>query len=416
MNIPTELALKIVKDMKDIINQDLNFINTEGHIIASTDKKRIGQIHEASLKCIATNSDIVINSDTEYEGSKKGINIPVHLNNEIVGVIGITGDRKDVERFGKIIKSMTEILVKEAWLKELSIKKREQNRNIIETVLFGDYKAVEFYTSLSFPYTVIIGNINNSFKDNNDLYKILETFLVRNKKNIFTITSNQIIIFLNSDKKNYIEEFINSIQKNLSESLKFNFKFGIGKSINTLKSNQIIIFLNSDKKNYIEEFINSIQKNLSESLKFNFKFGIGKSINTLKEFNSSYSEAKNALKYILNFKIDKTCMFYSDLDLGILLPNIGQEKIVEFTEKVLGSIDEKEFESFYEIFNIYKKNNGSIKNASAELFMHKNTLQYQLNKIEKLTGYDPRNLKDFSTLDLAFTLKNFDYYKKKEQL
>ena len=48
--------------------------------------------------------------------------------------------------------------------------------------------------------------------------------------------------------------------------------------------------------------------------------------------------------------------------------------------------------------------------------MHKNTLQYQLNKIEKLTGYDPRNLKDFSTLDLAFTLKNFDYYKKKEQL
>ena len=250
MNIPTELALKIVKDMKDIINQDLNFINTEGHIIASTDKKRIGQIHEASLKCIATNSDIVINSDTEYEGSKKGINIPVHLNNEIVGVIGITGDRKDVERFGKIIKSMTEILVKEAWLKELSIKKREQNRNIIETVLFGDYKAVEFYTSLSFPYTVITGNINNSFKDNNDLYKILETFLVRNKKNIFTITSNQIIIFLNSDKKNYIEEFINSIQKNLSESLKFNFKFGIGKSINTLK-----------------------------------------------EFNSSYSEAKNALKY-----------------------------------------------------------------------------------------------------------------------
>ena len=369
MNIPTELALKIVKDMKDIINQDLNFINTEGHIIASTDKKRIGQIHEASLKCIATNSDIVINSDTEYEGSKKGINIPVHLNNEIVGVIGITGDRKDVERFGKIIKSMTEILVKEAWLKELSIKKREQNRNIIETVLFGDYKAVEFYTSLSFPYTVITGNINNSFKDNNDLYKILETFLVRNKKNIFTITSNQIIIFLNSDKKNYIEEFINSIQKNLSESLKFNFKFGIGKSINTLK-----------------------------------------------EFNSSYSEAKNALKYILNFKIDKTCMFYSDLDLGILLPNIGQEKIVEFTEKVLGSIDEKEFESFYEIFNVYKKNNGSIKNASAELFMHKNTLQYQLNKIEKLTGYDPRNLEDFSTLDLAFTLKNFDYYKKKEQL
>ena len=368
MNIPTDIALKIVKDMKDIINQDLNFINTDGYIIASTDRKRIGQIHEASLKCISTNSDVVINSDTEYAGSKKGINIPVHLNNEIVGVIGITGDRKDVERFGKIIKSMTEILVKEAWLKELSIKKREQNRNIIETMLFGNYKNIEFYTSLSFPYTVIIGNINNNFKDNNDLYKILETFLARNKKNIFAITSDQIIIFFNSDKKNYIEEFISAIQKNLSESLKFDFKFGIGESAKSPK-----------------------------------------------DFITSYSEAKNALKYALNFDTDKKYLLYSELDLGILLPNISQEKIFEFTNKVIGMLDKDEFCSFYEIFNAYKKNNGSIKNASAELFMHKNTLQYQLNKIEKLTGYDPRNLKDFSILDLAFTLRNFNLYKEKEQ-
>lgn len=367
MNIPTDLALKIVKDMKDIINQDLNFINTEGYIIASTDKKRIGQIHEASLKCIATNNDVIITSDTEYTGSKKGINIPVHLNNEIVGVIGITGDKKDVERFGKIIKSMTEILIKEAWLKELSVKKREQNRNVIETILFGDYKDIEFYTSLSFPYTVVLGNINSGFEDNNDLYKILETFLARNKKNIFTVTSDRIIIFLNSDKKNYIEEFISSIQKNLSESLKFDFKFGIGGSIYTSK-----------------------------------------------DFILSYSEAKNALKYLLNFKSEKSSVFYSELDLGILLPSIKQEKINEFTYKVIGKLSEEEFHSFYEIFNSYKKNNGSIKNASAELFMHKNTLQYQLNKIEKLTGYDPRKLEDFSILDLAFTLKNFDYYKKRE--
>ncbi len=369
MNIPTDLALKIVKDMKDIINQDLNFINTDGYIIASTDRERIGQIHEASLKCISTNNDVVINSDTEYAGSKKGINIPVHLNNEIVGVIGITGDRKDVERFGKIIKSMTEILVKEAWLKELFIKKREQNRNMIETILFGNHENIEFYPSLDFPYTVIVGNINSVFEDNNDLYKILETFLARNKKNIFSVTSNQIIIFFNSDNKKYIKEFISAIQKNLSESLKFNFKFGIGKSVNSLK-----------------------------------------------DFTISYSEAKNALKYIVNFDTEKTHALYSELDLGILLSNIKQNKINEFTNKVIGNLQEDEINFFYEIFKSYKNNNGSIKEASAELFMHKNTLQYQLNKIEKLTGYNPRSLKDFSILDLAFTLKNFYYYKKKEQL
>lgn len=361
MNIPMELALKIVKDMKDIINQDLNFINTNGYIIASTDKNRIGNIHEASLKCIATNSDIVINSDDEYAGSKKGINIPIHFNNEIVGVIGITGDRKDVERFGKIIKSMTEILIKEAWLKELSVKKREQNRNIIENILFGESEDENFYSSLSFPYTVVVGRISDKFEDNNDLYKTLEVFLSRNKKNIFTITSKQIIIFINSDKKQYIEELILLIQKNLHDTLKYNFKFGVGKTVNVFQ-----------------------------------------------DFKCSYLQAKNSLKYILNLNSDESCAFYSDLDLGILLPSISENRMHEFVKKVLGNLNEKEIDDFYEIFDIYKKSNGSIKDASSLLFMHKNTLQYQLNKIEKLTGYNPRELKDFCILDLAFTLMKFN--------
>lgn len=370
MNIPTDLALKIVKDMKDIINQDLNFINTNGYIIASTDKTRIGQIHEASLKCIATNSDVVINNDDEYAGTKKGINIPVHLNNEIAGVIGITGEREDVEKFGKIIKSMTEILIKEAWLKELFIKRKEQNRNMIETILFGNHRNIEFYTLLKFPYTVIIGNTDNRFENSNDLYNILENFLSRNKKNIFTITSDQIILFINSNKMPYIKEFISSIQNHLQETLKFDFRFGIGRSVESLD-----------------------------------------------DFSLSYSEAKNALKYILNFDTEKKQIFYSELDLGILLPNISRNKMEEFVNKILGNLSEDEIEDFYEIFHAYKMNNGSIKEASAALFMHKNTLQYQLNKIEKITGYNPRDLKDFSLLDFAFMLKKFDYYNKKgEQL
>lgn len=52
MEIPVELALKIVKDMKDIINQDLNFINIKGIIIASTDPERCGSKHEADRKSV----------------------------------------------------------------------------------------------------------------------------------------------------------------------------------------------------------------------------------------------------------------------------------------------------------------------------------------------------------------------------
>lgn len=363
MDIPIDLALKIVKDMKDIINQDLNFINTKGIIIASTDPERIGNKHEAAQKCIATNNVIVINKDDEYIGSKKGINIPVHLDNDIVGVIGITGERSEVEKYGKIIKSMTEILVKEAWLKEMLMKKREYNRNIIENLLFSKHKNIEFYSSIQQPYSVVVGNTDNKFENNEDLYKLLEAHLSFNKKNIFTITSNEIIILINENNKKYIRDIIDGIQIRMEDIFKFNFKFGIGR--------------------------------LTE--------------NDLNDFKTSYLEGRNALQYAVNFDTQKNVILYSELDLGILFPSLNSYKISEFVEKIFKDLSDKEIESFYEIFLVYKNNNGSIKEASEELYMHKNTLQYQLNKIEKLTGYNPRNLKDFTILDIAFSLKKFNH-------
>lgn len=359
MKIPTDLALKIVKDMKNIINQDLNFIDTNGCIIASTDTARIGTFHEASLKCVATNNEVIINSDTEYAGSKKGINIPVHLDNEIVGIIGITGEQTAVEKYGKIIKSMTEILIKEAQIKELAIKKREKNRNIIESILFNHNKNLDFYISLNFPYSVVVGKTIDNLEDNNILYKILEDFLLKDKKNIFTITSNCIIIFINSDKENYISDYIQLLQKNLYTNLKLNFKFGIGRKVEKIE-----------------------------------------------DFMISYSEAKNSLKYILGLNLEKNYIFYSELDLGIILSDIQSKKAVEFTNKIFKNLTDKEIKYFHNIFIAYKKSNGSINEASKYLFMHKNTLQYQLNKLHQLTGYNPRKLEDFSILDLAFILKN----------
>lgn len=45
--------------------------------------------------------------------------------------------------------------------------------------------------------------------------------------------------------------------------------------------------------------------------------------------------------------------------------------------------------------------NGSITLASEKLFMHKNTLQYKLNRIYEKTGHNPRDLKDSPALYMA---------------
>lgn len=48
MNISKTLALNVVNSLKDVLKQEINFIDTAGKIIASTDKNRVGTTHEGA--------------------------------------------------------------------------------------------------------------------------------------------------------------------------------------------------------------------------------------------------------------------------------------------------------------------------------------------------------------------------------
>ena len=54
MTISSKLAQNIVQSIKEIIHHEINFMNMEGVIIASTDPVRIGQQHEGALKVLKT--------------------------------------------------------------------------------------------------------------------------------------------------------------------------------------------------------------------------------------------------------------------------------------------------------------------------------------------------------------------------
>ena len=162
MNISVSLATNILNKMKEIIHQDLNYIDKSGIIIASTDPNRTGTFHAAALKCIKEKAPLIISSDDEFQGSRKGINMPIYFNNAIIGVIGITGDKNEVEKYGEIIRMMTEILIKEAWIKDSDIRTKEINRTFIERIVLGyDY---DFFPTadFTFPYAVIVGKLNKN--------------------------------------------------------------------------------------------------------------------------------------------------------------------------------------------------------------------------------------------------------------
>lgn len=380
MKIEPSLAQNIVVSMKEIINQEINFINTDSIIIASTDKSRIGKSHGGAQEVMQTKGNVIINYDGQYEGTKKGINIPIYTDLNLVGVIGITGNKDEVEKYGEIIKNMTEILIKDAWLKDVSFKKRENYRIFMEELIADSEDTENIYhlanileINLGLPRVAVIGYIKDfsSIKDEHmeSLKNMIDLILATDDQNIFNFNGSEIRIIFNA----------NSGLKNIQHQLR------------------------------------TIMNNAQEKFDLLIYLGMGTMCEDMKTFKNSYKQALTALDWAL-VNSENQIEYYDKMDLGLILTNLTTEAEEQFTHKILRHLSEEELEEYNVILSFYGKQNGSNYKTAENLFIHKNTLQYKLIKLHKITGYDPRVLDDYVILSLAFKLRNIQKTKKSYKL
>ncbi|WP_158606317.1 MULTISPECIES: sugar diacid recognition domain-containing protein [unclassified Pyramidobacter] len=116
MNISRDSAMRIVTEMSSIIGHDVNMMDEQGIIIASTDPERLGTFHSGARELLRQGlGELIVSGDGEYPGARRGINLPVCFEGATVGVIGITGKGNEVQQYSQIIKKMTEILLLDSW-------------------------------------------------------------------------------------------------------------------------------------------------------------------------------------------------------------------------------------------------------------------------------------------------------------
>ncbi|MBQ9827447.1 MAG: CdaR family transcriptional regulator, partial [Lachnospiraceae bacterium] len=119
MDISRSAAQSIVTEIGGILHENINLMDDRGYIIASVDQSRIGDLHEGAKKIIEEGlSELYITKKMESPTVKQGINLPIVVDNKIVGVVGITGSRKTVMPYGTIVKRMAEIMIQDAINKE----------------------------------------------------------------------------------------------------------------------------------------------------------------------------------------------------------------------------------------------------------------------------------------------------------
>lgn len=137
-----DLANKIVREVRRLITENIIIIDINGTIIASTDQERLGSFHEGALRCAEQKKTVIItNEDEQYLcGVKAGINLPLLFHDEVIGVIGITGDPENISQYGEILRKMTELLIHENYfVEQLELEQRSYEAFVFDWLQGTDW-------------------------------------------------------------------------------------------------------------------------------------------------------------------------------------------------------------------------------------------------------------------------------------
>lgn len=134
----------------------------------------------------------------------------------------------------------------------------------------------------------------------------------------------------------------------------------------------------------------------------------------IKELANAYKEARTALEVGKIFYSEKTIFSYNRLGIGRLiyqLPTDICEMFIDeiFREETLDSIDDETLVTIRTFF----ENNLNLSETSRQLYVHRNTLVYRFEKLQKKFGLDIRTFEDALTFKLAMMVVNYINYCKR---
>ncbi|BBX36539.1 sugar diacid utilization regulator [Mycolicibacterium mageritense DSM 44476 = CIP 104973] len=110
------LAQQIAEEITDVIGHNVLITDESGIVVGSGDQSRVGQFHEASVEVIRSRRTIAHSSDDARHlvGTLPGVTVPLIIDDDVVGTVGLSGSPDQVEQFGLVVKRQTEILMQEA--------------------------------------------------------------------------------------------------------------------------------------------------------------------------------------------------------------------------------------------------------------------------------------------------------------
>ncbi|MBV7274813.1 helix-turn-helix domain-containing protein [Clostridiaceae bacterium UIB06] len=351
IKLSEQLAQRIVDQMIKVIPYEVIITNDQAIIIGSSYKERIGKFHSVSKSVLEAKEPVEIYDDSLL-GVKKGVSSPIFFSGRLVGVIGVAGNPNVVKPFSELVRVTAELLINQEYvLTERKIKEQEIEKFLYELAYANEEYSQSFIErglslgiDLTISYTALV--INFEEESLGEIRYYLNCFL-QNNEYYLLLNPNSIVVFMCSDKP-----IVKTLEKFLTTRFICNMKIGIG---------------------------------LNESIVAN-----------------SVKQAFTALNIGMKLESEKNIYLYEDLRFVSMLANFKRDfKLDDIIKKLKSEGKQSEL---LDTLAAYVYNNGEANKTSEVLHIHRNTLNYRLEKIQEISGKNPKNLIELFELFTAYVI------------
>ena len=358
--VSSQVLQKTIDELRAITRIDLCVLSLEGQMLASTFSEN------------SPNPDYIrefANSPADSQVLQGYHFFKVYDDQNVEYVLVTGGGSEDAYMIGKIAVSQIQNLI-------IAYKERLDKNNFIQNLLLDNLLLVDIYNRakklrIDTDVKRVVFMVETKYEKDNSAMETVKSLFASKPKDFITAIDEKSIIIVKELKESDALEELNRIARTLVD------------------------MLNAEAMSQV-------------------RVSYGNVIHEIKDVSRSYKEAKMALEVGKIFYSDKIVIPYSNLGIGRLIYQLPIPLCQMFMKEVFGEQLPDTFDDeTLTTINKFFENNLNVSETSRQLYVHRNTLVYRLEKLQKSTGLDIRVFDDALTFKIAMMVVSYMKYMEK---
>ncbi len=140
LRLDAQGAGSFLQKLGERLDYNINIMDRDGIIIASRDPARVGTYHAAARHLLESGGreERIFPGDHLPEGTKPGVNLPLEVRGEILGVVGVTGDPGAVGDLAQAVKTSIESMIELESMREAVMNRRSRKSQLMAYLLYEE--------------------------------------------------------------------------------------------------------------------------------------------------------------------------------------------------------------------------------------------------------------------------------------